>query len=46
MGQLETLLPLKPPVRKPFKIKYIFIGNRTYEVIDGFATKIECTGGK
>ena len=26
--------------RKPYKIKYIYIGSRVYEVINGFATRI------
>ncbi len=29
--------------KKPYKIKYIFVGNRVYEIINGFSIRVNIT---
>ena len=29
--------------RNPYKIKYIFVGNRVYEIVNGFSIRVNIT---
>lgn len=29
--------------KKPYRIKYIFVGNRVYEVVNGFSIRVDVT---